>query len=87
MTMFAQMADIHLPIEPGTDVVLLNALAHVILRKGLPIRPISMRLPTARASSRHLSSGTTRRLRRGSAALTKTPSATSPALMPGPVRR
>ncbi|MCP5436761.1 MAG: nitrate reductase [Chromatiaceae bacterium] len=35
VTMFAQMADIHLPIEPGTDVVLLNALAHVILKEGL----------------------------------------------------
>ncbi|MBI3606237.1 MAG: molybdopterin-dependent oxidoreductase, partial [Nitrospirae bacterium] len=35
VTMFAQMADIHLPILPGTDVVLLNALAHVILVEGL----------------------------------------------------
>jgi assimilatory nitrate reductase catalytic subunit len=35
VTMFAQMADIHLPIRPGTDVVLLNALAHVILKEGL----------------------------------------------------
>lgn len=35
VTMFAQMADMHLPITPGTDVVLLNALAHVILREGL----------------------------------------------------
>jgi len=35
VTMFAQMADIHLTIEPGTDVVLLNALAHVILEEGL----------------------------------------------------
>jgi predicted molibdopterin-dependent oxidoreductase YjgC len=35
VTMFAQMADLHLPIEPGTDVVLLNALAHVILDEGL----------------------------------------------------
>ncbi len=35
VTMFAQMADIHLPITPGTDVVLLNALAHVILKEGL----------------------------------------------------
>jgi len=35
VTMFAQMADIHLPIKPGTDVVLLNALAHVILNEGL----------------------------------------------------
>ena len=38
VTMFAQMADIHLPIEPGTDVVLLNALAHVILAEGLEDR-------------------------------------------------
>jgi assimilatory nitrate reductase catalytic subunit len=35
VTMFAQMADIHLPIRPGTDVVLLNSLAHVILKEGL----------------------------------------------------
>ncbi len=38
VTMFAQMADIHLPIKPGTDVVLLNALAHVILAEGLEDR-------------------------------------------------
>lgn len=35
VTMFAQFADIHLPITPGTDLVLLNALAHVILEEGL----------------------------------------------------
>ena len=35
VTMFAQMADIHLPITPGTDLVLLNSLAHVILKEGL----------------------------------------------------
>jgi len=35
VTMFAQMADMHLPINPGTDLVLLNALAHVILKEGL----------------------------------------------------
>ena len=35
VTMFAQFADIHLPVTPGTDVVLLNALAHVILKEGL----------------------------------------------------
>jgi len=38
VTMFAQMADIHLPIVPGTDLVLLNALAHVILKEGLQDR-------------------------------------------------
>ncbi|VAW99905.1 Assimilatory nitrate reductase large subunit [hydrothermal vent metagenome] len=38
VTMFAQMADMHLPIIPGTDVVLLNALAHVILDEGLEDR-------------------------------------------------
>ena len=38
VTVFAQMADIHLPITPGTDVVLLNALAHVILKEGLQDR-------------------------------------------------
>ncbi len=35
VTMFAQMADIHLPINPGTDLVLLNSLAHVILKEHL----------------------------------------------------
>src|SRR5438552_6731590 len=38
VTMFAQMADIHLPIKPGTDLVLLNSLAHVILKEGLADR-------------------------------------------------
>ncbi len=35
VTMLAQFADIHLPITPGTDLVLLNSLAHVILDEGL----------------------------------------------------
>ena len=35
VTMLAQNADMHLPIRPGTDLVLLNSLAHVILREGL----------------------------------------------------
>ena len=35
VTMFAQFADMHLPITPGTDLVLLNSLAHVILQEGL----------------------------------------------------
>ena len=35
VTMFAQFADIHLPVTPGTDLVLLNSLAHVILEEGL----------------------------------------------------
>jgi len=35
VTMFAQMADMHLPVTPGTDLVLLNSLAHVILDEGL----------------------------------------------------
>ncbi|MGH8728113.1 MAG: molybdopterin oxidoreductase family protein [Burkholderiales bacterium] len=38
VTMFAQMADIHLPVTPGTDLVLLNAFAHVILKEGLQDR-------------------------------------------------
>ena len=40
--MLAQNADRHLPITPGTDVVLQNALMHVILQEGLQTRPISM---------------------------------------------
>lgn len=35
VTMLAQFADIHLPINPGTDVVLQNALMHVIFDEGL----------------------------------------------------
>lgn len=38
VTMLAQFADMHLPITPGTDIVLLNALAHVILDEGLEDR-------------------------------------------------
>ncbi len=38
VTAFAQNADMHLPIRPGTDVVLLNSLAHVILDEGLEDR-------------------------------------------------
>lgn len=35
VTMLAQFADIHLPVTPGTDLVLLNSLAHVILQENL----------------------------------------------------
>lgn len=35
VTMLAQWADIHLPITPGTDTVLLNAMMYVILSEGL----------------------------------------------------
>ncbi len=35
VTMLAQFADIHLPITPGTDVVLQNALMHVIFDENL----------------------------------------------------
>ncbi len=38
VTMFGQKADRHLPVSPGTDLVLLNALAHVILEEGLEDR-------------------------------------------------
>ena len=38
VTMFAQFADVHLPVTPGTDLVLLNSLAHVILDEGLEDR-------------------------------------------------
>ncbi len=38
VTMLAQFADMHLAITPGTDVVLLNALMHVILDEGLEDR-------------------------------------------------
>ncbi|WP_372722328.1 molybdopterin oxidoreductase family protein [Immundisolibacter sp.] len=35
VTMLAQFADIHLPITPGTDTVLINAMMHVIFKDGL----------------------------------------------------
>ena len=35
VTMLAQFADIHLPITPGTDCVLINAMLHVIINEGL----------------------------------------------------
>lgn len=38
VTMFAQFADIHLPITPGTDTVLINAMMHVIFDEGLEDR-------------------------------------------------
>ncbi|OUS01867.1 nitrate reductase catalytic subunit, partial [Gammaproteobacteria bacterium 54_18_T64] len=38
VTMLAQNADIHLAVTPGTDVVLQNALIHVILDEGLEDR-------------------------------------------------
>lgn len=38
VTMFAQFADIHLPVKPGTDCVLINAMMHVILSEGLEDR-------------------------------------------------
>lgn len=38
VTMLAQWADFHLPITPGTDTVLINAMLHVILSEGLEDR-------------------------------------------------
>ncbi|WP_137895560.1 nitrate reductase [Ramlibacter sp. 2FC] len=38
VTMLAQFADIHLAVTPGTDVVLINAMMHVILKEGLEDR-------------------------------------------------
>ncbi len=35
VTMLAQFVDIHLPITPGTDTVLINAMMHVIFKEGL----------------------------------------------------
>ncbi len=35
VTMLAQNAHMHLPITPGTDVVLMNAMMHVIFKEGL----------------------------------------------------
>ena len=47
VTMLAQFADIHLPITPGTDTVLINAMMHVIFKEGLQDRPTSTRIPRA----------------------------------------
>ncbi len=38
VTMLAQFADFHLPITPGTDCVLINAMLHVIFDEGLEDR-------------------------------------------------
>ncbi|WP_432474296.1 molybdopterin oxidoreductase family protein [Amphritea sp. HPY] len=38
VTMLAQFADIHLPITPGTDCVLINSMMHVIFKEGLEDR-------------------------------------------------
>lgn len=35
VTMLAQFADIHLPITPGTDTVLINSMMYVIFKEGL----------------------------------------------------
>lgn len=35
LTQAARMADLYLPIKPGTDLVLLNAMAHVLIREGM----------------------------------------------------
>lgn len=35
MTQVARIADIYLPIKPGTDLVLLNALAHITIKEGM----------------------------------------------------
>ncbi|WP_416304827.1 molybdopterin oxidoreductase family protein [Neptunicella sp. SCSIO 80796] len=35
VTMLAQFADIHLPVTPGTDCVLINSMMHVIINEGL----------------------------------------------------
>ena len=45
VTIFAQNADMHLPITPGTDVVLQNALIHVILNEGLEDRDYIKPIP------------------------------------------
>ena len=38
VTMLAQFADIHLPITPGTDCVLINSMLHVMFKEGLEDR-------------------------------------------------
>ncbi|MDP3723694.1 MAG: nitrate reductase [Candidatus Omnitrophota bacterium] len=38
-TRTAEIADLYLPIQPGTDVALLNAMLHVLIRQGLMDQP------------------------------------------------
>ncbi|MDZ4199104.1 MAG: nitrate reductase [Kiritimatiellia bacterium] len=35
LTQVSRMADLHLPIRPGSDLALLNAMAHVVIRDGM----------------------------------------------------
>ena len=55
VTMLAQLADIHLPIRPGTDVVLLNALANVILAEGMEDQAFAWRNDRLRRRCRTVS--------------------------------
>ncbi len=43
MTPIARNADLYLPVRPGTDLALLMAMLHVILRDGLTDRDVHRR--------------------------------------------
>jgi len=52
--MLAQFADIHLPITPGTDTVLINAMMHVIFQDGLQDDDYIAKYTTHRRTARLL---------------------------------
>ena len=47
LTPISRNADLYLPVRPGTDLALLMAMLHVIIRDGLRIRTSSPRTPPA----------------------------------------
>ena len=88
VTIFAQNADIHLPITPGTDVVLLNALMHVIFNEGLEDQDyIEANTKGFDGLAKEVAELRPDTVPQKSAASTKTPSATSHGCMPKPIAR
>lgn len=82
VTMLAQNADLHLPVKPGTDVVLLNSIAHVILQEGLQDQAYIEAHNQEFAAFRNWSINTTRLLPRRSVVSMKAAFGMWPACMP-----